>query len=453
MMSMQKRSYTLPKNNARYNGKLKDILSISSRHKPEGKIAEPDLANIPLIRQSDNARLLLKYTTILAKSGDDGVSMDDLDQLQQDLEKLLSTSALRTRYLLAEIGEIDRNDGGHDRKAHDKTSLKRKRPDEKPKFKDLKNGMRVIKKHGLTVNKLIGDPHQDIPKVTLPKNDNSDKFWASIEPFCANVTKDDMAFLDNVIQEFSKEIDIQVPEVGDHYANGWSEEIINDEQNLGKSPMKKGTATVDIKKNGLHAMVETFSTPQTQKLLAALLEERVLNSLPKNGENGTKPCKLKSSEFSKLKTSSTSQKMGMCLDRRLKKELIEQGIITMEDLAKNMPEDEILAEIKKCQQELTTVNEYNIEELNKLKTIVMNDLHSNELKEELQKVDKQVLDLYNKIIVVRKTAQQEEGEEFDKLLFSEQITKDFESQADALLKRQIELNREMNGLTDMQMLY
>lgn len=32
-------------------------------------------------------------------------------------------------------------------------------------------------------------------------------------------------------------------------------------------------------------MVETFSTPQTQKLLGALLEERILNALPKNGDN------------------------------------------------------------------------------------------------------------------------------------------------------------------------
>lgn len=40
-------------------------------------------------------------------------------------------------------------------------------------------------------------------------------------------------------------------------------------------------------------MVETFSTPQTQRLLAALIEERILNTLPKNGDNGTKMTKLK----------------------------------------------------------------------------------------------------------------------------------------------------------------
>lgn len=58
---------------------------------------------------------------VLAKSGDDGVSMDDLDQLQEDLDKLLSTSAVRIRYLLSEFVEICKD--GPDRKAQDKVSI------------------------------------------------------------------------------------------------------------------------------------------------------------------------------------------------------------------------------------------------------------------------------------------------------------------------------------------
>lgn len=79
--------------------------------------------------------------------------------------------------------------------------MKRKRPDEKPKFKDLKNGIRVVKKnYGLPVNKFINDVHlhQDIPKVTLPENDNSDKFWASIEPYCTSVNRDDIVVSNSI---------------------------------------------------------------------------------------------------------------------------------------------------------------------------------------------------------------------------------------------------------------
>lgn len=57
--------------------------------------------------------------------------------------------------------------------------------------------MPFVKKHvGLPVNKIISEAthtHQELPKVTLPKNDDSDKFWASIDPFCTTVCKDDIS--------------------------------------------------------------------------------------------------------------------------------------------------------------------------------------------------------------------------------------------------------------------
>lgn len=76
-----------------------------------------------------------------------------------------------------------------------KAPLKRKRPDEKPKCKDVRSsGTRVFKKHcALPVNNLLGDGlRYEVPKLSLPKNDNSDKFWASIEPYCANVNAEDI---------------------------------------------------------------------------------------------------------------------------------------------------------------------------------------------------------------------------------------------------------------------
>lgn len=69
MNGSKRSSYTIPKNNVRYNGKLKDILqSSSTRHKNDGKIVEPDLLNIPLIKQSDNAKLLPQYTSSKCKT-------------------------------------------------------------------------------------------------------------------------------------------------------------------------------------------------------------------------------------------------------------------------------------------------------------------------------------------------------------------------------------------------
>nr|CAI5832439.1 unnamed protein product [Callosobruchus analis] len=178
-----------------------------------------------------------------------------------------------------------------------------------------------------------------------------------------------------------------------------------------------------------------------------------MNVLPKGSTpNGViRPFKFKASEV--LKSSNNNQKLGTCLDRRLMKELMEQGILSLEDLAKAAADDEIMSEIKKCQQELKSMNKYNLEELTKLKAIVLDDLRCIELKEKLEKVDKQVLDLYNKILVARKAAQTQDGDEFDRAVFNEQIAKEFEAQADALLKQQFDLNNESNGMTEMHMLY
>lgn len=127
---------------------------------------------------------------MLIRNPEEGVAMDDLDQLQQDLEKLLSTNALRSRFFL---GEHSHSHSGHDRR-HERLSLKRKR-DDVPKYKDMfvssKNGLRVIKRDPF--RSFSEKSFKEIPKITLPRNDNSDKFWASIEPYCSPVSKDDIA--------------------------------------------------------------------------------------------------------------------------------------------------------------------------------------------------------------------------------------------------------------------
>ncbi|XP_066258855.1 transcriptional adapter 3 isoform X1 [Euwallacea similis] len=441
MISSKRSSFSSSKS-SKHNGKLKEILSSSSSHSKSGepKIADiKDFTHLPYIKQVDNATLLPKYTSVLLRSAEEGVAMDDLDQLQQELERLLSTNALRIKFFVGEYSHGDQKDS-HDKKGHDKVSLKRKRPDDKSmKFKDSKSGLRLVKRDAF--KSFSEKSYKEIPKITLPRNDNSDKFWASIEPYCAPVNKDDVAFLDTLIQEFSKEIEINIPELGQHYSSSWSDDILNDEQSLSKTGGKRPS---DFKKNGLQSMVDSFGSPYTQRLLS--LTERVLKTSNPNGGNGGKNNKIKP-DFVKLKQ--FGSKVGACLDKRLLNELVKQGILTNDDINRNVPEDEILTEIKKCQQELVTVNEYNLEELMKLRTDVMNDIHCNQLKDDLDKVDKEMLDLYNNIIVAR---MQDEGKDYGKGIPDKTI-KEFESKANALLRQQHVLNREINSMTDMSMLY
>ncbi|XP_044764990.1 transcriptional adapter 3 isoform X2 [Coccinella septempunctata] len=385
---------------------------------------------IPFIRISQNASCLAKYTNVLTRSSEDGITMDDLDALQQDLEKLLTNCALRNRFFRAEIESIDKVEEKRDKRGK-QTSLKRKRQDDKMKFKDIKNGTRIVKKHGLGVNNFIVDTpplRHDIPKVALPKNDTSEKFWASVEPFCAEIQKDDVAFLDTLIEECSKEITIKVPDIGEHFTSEWSDELLFEEQNVTST---KGN---EFKKNGFSAILDSLSNPKTQSLLSTL------------------PATLDKFRVSDLGIFKNYSRKG-CMEKRLKKELIDQGILSVEDLQKTTPEDEVLLEIKKCQHELITVNEYNKMELHKLRNSVAKDMKRQEVKEALNRCDNKVMELYNKILLAKQKALQNEDEDVDKQLVNEQITKDFESEADSLVEQQYILNRELLDLTDASMLY
>lgn len=115
----------------------------------------------------------------------------------------------------------------------------------------------------------------EIPKVSLPRNETSGKFWLSIESYCSDVVKDDVnvsynyteylhyeiftnyfvQFLDDLINECSQEVEVKVPEIGEHYAMEWTENALNQEQTFGNigRPSKAKTFNSELKKNGLNA--------------------------------------------------------------------------------------------------------------------------------------------------------------------------------------------------------
>lgn len=107
--------------------------------------------------------------------------MEDLDKLQIDLEKLLSTCAVRNRLLRSDIKSTDKVEERREDKG--KPPLKRRKPEEKTKRKPSKSILK--RKHVPT--------KVEESKVIVPRSDTSDKFWLSIEDYCADVSKDDVA--------------------------------------------------------------------------------------------------------------------------------------------------------------------------------------------------------------------------------------------------------------------
>ncbi|KAF5305942.1 hypothetical protein FQR65_LT18643 [Abscondita terminalis] len=129
-----------------------------------------------------------------------------------------------------------------------------------------------------TTEKLrIKDEKNEIPKVIFPRNDISDKFWLSVKPFCENVSKDDVNFLNSLIRECSQDTSVEIPHVGEHYTMDWSSDVLRYECDL-NSQKQGSTKTVsvkkELKKSGLNAMVDTCSGPFSQRLIAALIEEK-----------------------------------------------------------------------------------------------------------------------------------------------------------------------------------
>lgn len=67
-------------------------------------------------------------------------------------------------------------------------------------------------------------------------------------------------FLDELITECSQEIDVKIPELGEHYSFQWNDNTINHEQQVGNVPksmkLKNSTYNNDMKKNGLNMYVK-----------------------------------------------------------------------------------------------------------------------------------------------------------------------------------------------------
>lgn len=108
------------------------------------------------------------------------------------------------------------------------------------------------------------------------------------------------------------------------------------------------------------------------------------------------------------------------------------------------PEDEILPEIEKCQQELATVNKHNVEYLSKLRNIVATDQKRQEVKNALAKVDKQIMEMYKKISMAKqKLAQQDD----DGLLPKQKPQVDL-AEVENIIKQQVKLNQLHAALSE-----
>ncbi|KAI5642099.1 histone acetyltransferases subunit 3 domain-containing protein [Phthorimaea operculella] len=407
-----------------------------------------DVCPIPCMKIQDNATNVPRFTAIAARSADEPIGIDELDALQLELESLLSTTACRVRYFQGEIESIDTNESKREKKGKAagkqlQYPVKRKFPEDKIKTKDytkLSNQPKVPK-FNKNFSSASGGSHNyandlansdnpvklELSQFALPKNNMPYKFWNSVDPYCAPVTLDDIKFLESLLAQSSNTTLPPIPPLGKHYSEVWADEHLAEDQNAG-NPNNKTKSSMSPEASSIRKKVEKtadnnmITGPLTQRLVSALMEENVM------------PYEVPDIKVKQNTTTKSSYKNSLTLEKCLRKELVEQGILDPEDLPPltNPADDEILAEIKKCQTELTAVRKDNCRNLKNLIQLCKQEMIRLNLKKQLDQVDMECIEIYKKMVAAKQKKRP--------------ITKKEKEDAWKAINEQIRLNKEINAL-------
>lgn len=92
--------------------------------------------------------------------------------------------------------------------------------------------------------------------------------------------------MDDLIKECAQDVDVKIPELGEHYALEWAQEIMGEENasNGVKIAKTKGMVNGELRKNGYNAMLDIFNSPLTQRLVSAFVEDKVMTKCPEVNE-------------------------------------------------------------------------------------------------------------------------------------------------------------------------
>lgn len=392
-----------------------------------GKMAQPSLqssdtssegaemtSNLPALKSIDSARQLPRYSMILQRNAEEGVGMEDLDTLQLELETLLSSVVVRTRTLQDEIANLSSAEERRDKRSKSGkglSSFDKKIREDKARAKDMNSKTqsplttKILKqKTSLSGNdRIVPNPHEivrvegsksDVPKLLLPKNDTTNKFWASVDPYCTDIMPDDIKLLEELIGthgdlgEFKK-----IPPLGRHYSLSWSHNDLLQEEDAANPnrEKKKSRSDMSVLVGKAEKRVNGIAGPLTQRLVSALLEENVYVA-----NNNTENKLFRDGDPPVLRDLSIQNSMN--LELRVHKELVEQGILEPDAHKKNQEDDEILAEIKRCQQDLTSLSSHNVNQLKRLLNLAQEESKRQALKRKISTADNEVVEHYNKLL-------------------------------------------------------
>lgn len=374
-----------------------------------------------ILKIVDNSRHLPKYTNILKRTVEEGVGMEDLDTLQLELETLLSAVVVRHRTLQDEIANLSSVEERRDRRSKSGKSvplINKKVREEKIKPKEVNTKsqpplytklytQRAVRSSASQVTSNIYEAARiegsksDAPKLLLPKNDTPNKFWASVDPYCTDIMPDDIKLLEELIATHGDISDFKkIPPLGRHYSLMWAHNDLSQEEEAANPNREKRKNRTDMshliskgdkKTNGI-------AGPLTQRLVSALMEQGYV------GNNNTENKLFRDRDSPVLRGLTIQNSIN--LESQMLKELVEQGILEPDAQKKNQDDDEILAEIKRCQQELSALSNHNVMQLKRLLNLAQEESKRQALKRKISIADNEVVEHYKKLT---KTKQNKES--------------------------------------------
>ncbi|GAB1602831.1 transcriptional adapter 3-like isoform X2 [Argonauta hians] len=426
----------------------------------------------PDLKPVDHSKSCPLYSSVLTRTQEEGIGGDEIDRLQTELETLLASAGKRLQLLQKEIqtlnnwqdkkekkpapGKVENNSvvknknetlknfPGRPRsrwrnEASDVPVVKRGKGgsggEDKPnkKFKDSNGKATHCSGPGRPKNKnsQVKMPDYEISESSdiarSQKNDIVNRFWASVDPYCAEISSEDMKVLEEVLVTIKDDSEFfKIPPLGKHYSERWAQEDIMDEQKEGGKISDKrrsnnsSAATNSNESSSLLKKSETCSNddspfgPLTQRLVTALIEEHVMAPVDDTTTDiNTKDLEDPPTISPKMLAKQLNISNAVQLEKRIKKELEEQGILDFDEKVEDNPDDEILSELRRKQEELKAINLENTIMTKRLIKLAKEEMESQKLKKKLAALDAELLEAYRKVQSARLKKRQPTKKEKD----------------------------------------
>lgn len=321
----------------------------------------------------------------------------------------------------------------------------------------------------------------DYDQVASNRNDIPDRFYQFIEQYCGPISEDQLKLVDEMIKAYDDDSEyFKIPNLCKHYSLKKAASI---DESTGSSPSRGPTATSSKANSPLNstsngttvtgdsstadsgkgstkkksrakkgAAVKETEAPSkinfgifTQRVLQSLLEDPVesigdLNNGEDNDDDSTAtlndsvhPSGASSTVLKALSLGNTA-----LLEKRIKKELQDCGLLDLDDSVTNDPQntgdddDEILKELISAQNELKFVITQNKAQLSQLRTLIETNLKKQQLERQLAQIDEEVKEGYKKLQSIKAKKRNPSKKERDVCLKALKEREEISKQIDAL---------------------